>query len=379
VLHVLPADATLSCGGLEEWIDAGRGFEPLIAMREPSPRFTGYPRVEFPAPPERWDRLARLFLRRGMQGNGWPALLEAHGVAVVHLHDLAGTEDLIAAARFLEVPVVVSWPRGADPEGFRFEGVDRVLVPSPAVGERLQAAGYESARIRVAPIPLKPLPTRAYKIQRGEPVRWVTATTLGDEAGWRLTLEAFAKYRVEQPGASLKVLTASALPEAFEGLVRSLGLEDAVEAVTAMSVEAARIVLRAAHVGVFPVLPASAADRGLDGPAWMAASAGLPLVLGREAGVDGFFDHQGALLAEPTAEALAKRMVILACRPYIWEPLGRQARLDALSRLNFDRARQIPLEVYRSLLAAQVEDMPQTPTRRSLLSRVPLPRGTSGR
>lgn len=354
VLHVLPADATLSLAGLEEWIDAGRGFEPLVAMRAPAARFAAYPALAFPEAPERWDRVLRVLLREPGRANGWLPQLEARAVAVVHLHDLEATDELVRAAHLLGVPVVVSWPRGADPAGYAWHRIEQVLVSSPGVGDRLQAAGCPQALIRVAPPPLRPLPARTYKLQRGEPVRWVTAATLADPAGWRLALEAFAVCRAEQPECRLTVVTASAL-EGFDTAVAARGLSEAVDAILATGEEAARLVMRAAHAGVFPVLPSGAADVGLDAPAWMAAALGLPLVLGREAGVDGFFDHQQALLAEPTAEALGKRMAFLACRPYIWEGLGQAARIEALGRFSHERAAQIPLEVYRALLSREAE------------------------
>lgn len=350
VLHVLPADATLSCVGLEEWIDAGRGFEPWVAMRAPSVRYAGYPAIAFPTLPERWDRVMRVVLRQPGRANGWIEPLTSQGVAIVHIHDLEAEDldELVAAAQVLDLPVVVSWPRGTDHTDFAWHRIDQVLVPSPGVGDRLQAVGCPAALLRVAPPSLKPLPARAYKVQRGEPVRWVTAATLGDEAGWRLTLAAFAQSLAEQPGGRLTVLMAADMP-AIKVEAAALGIADAVDAVLATSEEAARLMMRAAHVGVFPLL-ASGADVGLDGPAWMAAALGLPLVLGREAGMDQIYDHQQALLAEPTVEALGKRMAFLACRPYIWEGLGLAARQEALGRFHHERAAQIPLDVYRGLL-----------------------------
>lgn len=354
VLHALPADASLSCPGLEDWIDLGRGFMPILSMAGTSERWRLYPRLDPPATPGPWLKLKRLAMRRPCLGNGWVELLTRERVGVVHLHDMTHGEELVRAARHLGLPVVISWPRGADPD-FPYWDADRILAPTAAVADRLAAAGCPPRMIRLAPPPLAALRPRRYPAPaKGQGVRWVSAIQAHDRGSLVALVEAFAALSEARPEDTLRLLTAGTIQAEAERRLFERGLARRAAAEAVGSADALRGALMEADAAVFPLVPAEPeSDCGLTWPAWLAASAGLPLVLGREGATDGFGDHQQALLAEATGEALGKRMQFLAMRPYIWEQLGREAQRMVEGQLAYERACEIPLEVYRQLLGAE--------------------------
>ncbi|MDB5101213.1 MAG: hypothetical protein JWM80_5634, partial [Cyanobacteria bacterium RYN_339] len=109
VLHVIPADATLAGFGLEAWIDAGRGFLPLVAATGTGSGelWDAYP-LERVAPMR--PGLAWLAAKLRREADPWTALMIERQVGLVHLHDWSVAQEVTAAAQGLDLPVVATWP-----------------------------------------------------------------------------------------------------------------------------------------------------------------------------------------------------------------------------------------------------------------------------
>lgn len=351
VLHVLPADATLSCPGLEGWLGAGAGFTPLVVAPEPG-ALPGHAVLPLPQAAGPWFKpLARLLPR---EASPWVGFLREHRVAVIHLHDVGHLAELRAAADREGIPLVLSWPRGTGPD-VPFQKADRLLVGSLAQRDRLIEAGCPEPLLAVAPMPVArtALPTRRAPA-KGQPVRWISAALAVETQSLSLSLEAFLIYRgVSEAPATLTVLTTPYLAAEAAGLIAELGLAEVVSCQVAGNAEAMRQAFQAAHLGLFPLEPADPdLDVGLTGPAWLAASTGLPLVLGPEGETDGFRDGQEAMVAELDPGSFARKMHFLAQRPFAWPNLGQQAALYATGAVDYQQACQVPYQVYKELLRA---------------------------
>lgn len=333
VLHLAPPDAALACYGLEDWIDTSAAFPPLVRDRAPAPGPEAGP----------WRQLLRRLSRRPPV-DALANWLAEHDVSVVHLHALEGAEALCAAANARNVPVVVSWPRGA--AGGNFDAYARVLAPSPLAADRLLAAGCASERLRIAPPPLVATTSRPYPARATAPMRWVTAGAHAERASLLMALEAFAGLESD---ARLTLLLPPSLEPALREAIATRGLGARVELVPTENTTTLRMAFADAHFGLFPALP-EALDTGVPWSIWLAAASGLPCVLGASAAGDGFLHQQHALLAAPNAPTIAAQMAFLSARPYIWPLLGTAAAASAGDRLAYDRACKIPFEVYRQVL-----------------------------
>jgi hypothetical protein len=285
------------------------------------------------------------------EANPWVTFFKEHAVDVVHLHDTEYLEEACEAADRLELPVVLSWPRGGTGD-VPFERLDRVMVTSLAQRDRLVEAGCPEALLTVAPVPVArhPLPIRRSPA-KGQPLRWLSAALAVETQSLALVLEAFLAYQeVAEAPATLRVLTTPHLAAEAEGLIEELGLSavaccDPVGSLTEM-----RRAFEEAHLGVFPLEPAEQdLDVGLTWPAWVAAATGLPLVLGPEGATDGFRDGQEAMIAELDPGAIARKMHFLAQRPFAWPNLGQQAARFATGAVDFQQACQVPYQVYKGL------------------------------
>lgn len=113
VLHVLPADAALNCPGLEDWLSAGAGFDPVLVADDARP-LGGRPVLSVPQPATPWFKPLARFLPG--EASPWVGFLRRHEVSLIHLHDVARLAELSQAADRLDLPVVLTWPRGAGPD-----------------------------------------------------------------------------------------------------------------------------------------------------------------------------------------------------------------------------------------------------------------------
>lgn len=351
VLHVLPADAPLSCPGLEDWLSAGAGFTPLFAADE-TDFFAGRPVLPLPVGRAPWTRFKPLSRLLPGEANPWVGFLRDRRVDLVHLHDLTHLDALAQATDRLELPLVLSWPRGGSPDA-PLDRVDRVLVPTLAQRDRLMTVGCPANRLVVAPVPVAPQPPAARRAPlKGQPLRWISAALEAETQSLALVLEAFLAYRAaaDHP-ATLRVLTTAHLADEAEGLIAELGLTEVVECGEVTRAATMRQAFLDAHLGVFPLEPAEPdVDAGLTWPAWVAAATGLPLVLGPEGATDGFRDGQEALVADLEPGAIARKMHFLAQRPFAWPNLGQQAAQYAATAADFHQACQVPYQVYKDLL-----------------------------
>lgn len=342
VLHILPPDAALTCAGLEEWVDVGPGFVPRAAWTAPAGRWAMLAVSALPPATSREPTWRRLWVPA--DAGPWKAALA--GFDVIHLHDAALAADAARGAKANATPLVASWPAGVawDPAA---AAADAILVPSPAEGARLAAAGAPAARLRVAPPPLVAMDA-AVGTAPSATARWVAAAEAHDPRGLERLLRAWAIFAAEHPAAPpLRLLAGGALPDPGPRLLIELGLADRVEVAAVLGAGDARAAIASADLGVF-------AGAGMGWAARVAASAGLPLVLGRVAGeAEGWRDQEDALLAEADPAALAKRMAFLGARPHLWPKLRAASARIAGTWLGADRARGIPPEVYRGLLAGR--------------------------
>lgn len=358
VLHVIPPDATLSAYGLEAWLDAGRGFLPVVAALGPTAwaergdRWDLFPVHPLPRPRSGVSRLAAR-LRPGQ--DPWLRFLMDHQVSLVHLHDDLPAADFLRAARQLDVPVVASAP-GLGDSALPFERMAHVLAPSPARADWVRERTRGRVPVRVAPPPIAP-PEGPARRMRGEPkpLRWVTSISDAERGSLGLVVRAFARYAADSAEpATLTVLLAGPWVAEARAIIDAYAPGADISVLLLGDAAGLRAALAAAHAAVFPLADAQPSrGEGLTWPAWVAAGLGLPLVLGRgPAELDGLRDHQGALLTDPEEGAMASRMQFLATRPYVWPTLGQTARQLSTGRLAYDRACEIPFEVYRQVLRA---------------------------
>jgi hypothetical protein len=344
VLHVVAPDATLSGFGLEAWIDAGRGFLPVVASADPHlTRWDTFPVRTLPRATRGVGRLA-VHLRPG--ADAWARWLLEQGIGLVHLHDLGPAEDLLRAADRLDLPVVASWPEDG-PARFPFERLDHVLAPSPLRADRVRALAGGRVPVRVAPPPVLPPdnPRRALATRapgpEGVPLRWVTTVADAERARLSLVVRAFGRHAATSGPTELMVVLGGCWLEEARLIVDAYAPGAPIKVVHVGDAAGLRAALAGAHLGVFP--------QGDSWGVWSAAAQGLPMVLGRaEAACEGFEDLRHAVLADE--DALAARMAFLASRPYMWPALAEGAMRLAVGRLAFERACQIPFEVYREVL-----------------------------
>lgn len=351
VLHVLPADATLSCPGLEDWLTAGAGVGAVLMSDDPA-AWPGREVLDPPPTAAPWARIKPLAALMPREAHPWVGFFQQHRIGMVHLHDTTYLADACAAAERLDLPVVLSWPRGGSPE-VPFERLSRVLVTSLAQRDRLIAVGCPEDLLAVAPVPVArhAVPMRRQPA-KGQPLRWVSAALAVETQSLALVLEAFMIFQqVGEVPSTLRVLTTAHLAAEAEGLIEELGLSavaccDPVESHADM-----RQAFAEAHLGVFPLEPAEPdLDAGLTWPAWVAASTALPLVLGPEGATDGFRDGQEAVIAELDPGAIARKMHFLSQRPFAWPNLGQQAARYATGAVDFQQACQVPYQVYKELV-----------------------------
>lgn len=349
VLHVIPPDATLSGFGLEAWIDAGRGFLPVVSSTDPQlARWDAFPVRALPRPT--WG-VGRLAARLRPGADVWGRWLLEQRVGLVHLHDLGPAEDLLRAAERLDLPVVATWPEDG-PSRFPFERLDHVLAPSPARADQVRALAGHRVTVRVAPPPMRPPDNfRRTVVARmpgpeGTPLRWVTTVSDAERPRLSLAVQAFGRYAAEAGGpVELVVVLASGwLPEA-RAIVEAYAPGAPIQVIQVGDAAGLRAAMAGAHLGLFP--------QGDSWGAWTGAAQGLPMVLGRAgAEREGLVDLQHAVLAD--LDALAARMTFLASRPYMWPNLAEGAMRASLGRLAYDRACEIPFEVYREVLRSHV-------------------------
>ncbi|MDB5099161.1 MAG: hypothetical protein JWM80_3582, partial [Cyanobacteria bacterium RYN_339] len=234
--------------------------------------------------------------------------------------------------------------------------------PTPARADHARSQLRSALAVRVAPPPIAPPDERgrakALRSIRaeGRGLRWVTAVTDFEREQLGLAVRAFGRYaQAATDVPELVVLVAGPWVEEAQAIATAYAPGAHLTVLPLSGAAALRTALASAQAAFFPLAAAEPRrGEGLTWAAWTAASLGLPMVLGRApATVDGLLDHQHALLAEPNEEALAARMQFLAARPYIWPTLGETALGLVTGRLAFDRACDIPFEVYRQVLRAR--------------------------
>lgn len=237
---------------------------------------------------------------------------------------------------------------------------DRVVAPSYATGVEL-AQDYGARGVAVIPNGIAPLPAGEPpaeplgpigSIQRppGGPVV-LYAGRLRTRKGVAVLLEAFARLRGEQPGATLVLAGDGEQRSALETQARALGLGDAVRFAGAQPRGAMAGWYAAADVFCLPSL-----YEGFPLAILEAMAAGLPVVATAVAGIPEAVEDgvTGRLVPPEDAAALARALAELAADP------TAARRMGAAGRRRVEEEFAIP-----RIAAAYLELWENSPERRS--------------
>ena len=225
---------------------------------------------------------------------------------------------------------------------------DRVVAPSRATAMEL-AEDYGARDVAVIPNGIAPLAgaRRAVREAAEGPVV-LYAGRLRTRKGVAVLLEAFARLRVEHPGAALVLVGDGEQRPALEAQARRLGIEDAVRFAGARPRDAMAAEYAAADVFCLPSL-----YEGFPLAILEAMSAGLPVVATAVAGIpEAVVDGATGLLVPPEdAEALARALTALAADPEGARRMGEAGRRRVAAELTIPRIAAAYLELWSILLA----------------------------
>jgi glycosyltransferase involved in cell wall biosynthesis len=194
----------------------------------------------------------------------------------------------------------------------------RYIAISKAVRDSLLRLGVDPADVALVPSGVDVEHLAAARAAREDRWglrarnRWVVGTVgeLSREKNHVLLLEAFARFRTQQPDAHLVLVGDGALRAALERRARTLGLEDAVTF-------AGRLADPAPVIGSFDVFALTSDVEGLGTSLLDAMSAGVPVVTTAAGGVLDVARHGDSALVVPPRDvpALAGALQLIRDKP----------------------------------------------------------------
>ena len=276
--------------------------------------------------------------RAGLEAAIARHLIESRVDVVLAQYGLSGVEMLGPCAS-ADVPLVVHFHgfdayRGDILESFAagyrelFRVAAALIVPSEHMAAHLGELGARRDRLRVIPYGIDPAVFAGADPATSEPT-FVAVGRLVPKKDPLKTLRAFGLVHDRVPGARLVLIGDGPLRAACETLIRSAGLEDAVELRGELAhAEVARAMGEARAFVQHSVRAEDGDGEGTPVAVLEASSAGLPVIATRHHGIpevvaDG---EGGCLVAEGDVEGMARAMIRLARDPQEAARLGRGAR-----------------------------------------------------
>lgn len=337
---------------IAEQLKALRRYRPLVVAVD-VPDSMGLP-------PEAVRSLADLgALSRALQrlrhrlGGGWPyleAVVGREGCALIHAQ--SGEEGVWGArikAR-AHLPLVTTLRggdvrlarrRSAGPYRRLFAAGDLFLVSSQALRKQVVELGCPDERLRVLPlgVDVERIPFRERRLAQGESVNVLAVGRMVERRGLPYALRAFATVHRYNPRTAMTVIGDGPGRPAIEALLRELGLHD-VRLLGAQPHDVVLAEIERAHIFIMPSITAADGDcEGIPVSLLEAQASGLPVIGTWHGGIpevvqDG---HNGYLVSQRNAHALAERLRHLIEHPELWGPFGRAGRAVVEERFHLGR------------------------------------------
>ncbi|HLE83762.1 MAG TPA: glycosyltransferase family 4 protein [Thermoanaerobaculia bacterium] len=227
---------------------------------------------------------------------------------------------------------------------------DRVVAPSRATAREL-AEDYGARDVAVIPNGIAPLAgiRRSRSEPAGGPVV-LYAGRLRTRKAVAVLLEAFARLRVERPGAVLVLVGDGEQRPALQAQASRLGIEDAVRLPGAQPRDAMSAFYGAADLFCLPSL-----YEGFPLAILEAMAAGLPVVATAVAGVPEAVEHgvTGLLVPHEDAAALFRALAELAADPGRARGMGDAGRRRVETAFSIPRIAAAYLELWSTLLEVE--------------------------
>lgn len=295
-------------------------------------------------------------------------ILHRERVALVHAHFGPGGLDMLPLARFLGIPLLVTF-HGFDAsrllrdprycrslrELFRYADV---ITVSALMRDRLVRYGADPSRTRVhyigAPVEDFSFERRrslSEKVRAGEMVRFLQVSNFVEKKGHAYTIEAFAEVALRHPNCRLTLAGDGPLREAIEQRARELGVSDRVS--LPGKVWKQQVIALMAEADVFlhhSVTDATGDEEGIPTVIMEAMATGLPVVSTLHAGIPELIEDgvTGLLVAERDVAAYGRAMERLLVEG--GEKMGELAAAAVRERFDLSMQNRALLRIYEEIV-----------------------------
>ena len=274
--------------------------------------------------------------------------------------------ELLPVLRCVPIPFVVSF-HGAD-AGVHvddgeirklrevFQRAVKVMARSEALLDDLKQLGcpvHKLCLLRTG-IPLDGWEWKRRTMPSDGAWQVIQACRMVEKKGLHTTLKAFAQVRLRFPNAKLVLAGDGPLQSELQGLVKKMGLQEAVRFPGFLSQDELRNCMEQSHLFVHPSQTAADGNReGVPNSMLEAMACGLPVVATRHGGIPEAVEHgvTGRLADEKNATAIANLMEEYFKHPERLADEGEAARLSI--EAEFSQKSQVAQAVtlYREILA----------------------------
>lgn len=259
---------------------------------------------------------------------------------VLHAHFGPVANAFRFARELFQAPLVVSFhgydfctvPRkeGRDVYQKMWPVADMVLSNSNYTREQLLALGCPSSKLQLLPVGLDPreFEFRERTLRAGETVRFLTVARLVEIKGHEDALRAFARFRATHPNAHYDLVGDGPLRAKLTGLIRELGLGEAVTLHGSRSELEVKEFFAQAHVFLLTSVNVNGDEEGQGLVLQEAQACGLPVIATRHGAFpEGIAPANASwTVPERNVEALATKMCEIVAAQAAWPTMGRTGR-----------------------------------------------------
>ena len=241
-----------------------------------------------------------------------------------------------------------------------FSEGDLFTVNTKFTASQIMALGCDQEKIVILPVGLRleRFKFKERKISIGEKVKLLTVARLVEEKGHAYAIRAIARLIKKNDNIAYIIAGDGPLRKELQLLSKETGVEDYVEFLGNVDEgEAARLYAEA-HLFILPSVTSCKGNREAQGLVLQEAQAsGLPVISTLLGGIpDGIYNgHEGFLVPEKNADALAERIEYLLEHPTIWPEIGRQGRMFVEKKYDINTLNQKLIGIYEALLAKQAD------------------------
>jgi len=248
------------------------------------------------------------------------------------------------------------------------QAVPLVLARSRSLVAELERWGCprEKLRLNRTGIPLGDFPFQQRPMPADGSWRFVQACRLVAKKGLGTALQAFAKFQALHPKAKFRIAGDGPMKAELEGLIRELGLGEAVELRGFLSQAALAALFADSHIFVHPSeMPPDQNQEGVPNSMLEAMATGLPVLATTHGGIPEAVTHErtGLLVPERDDAALCAAMLQMTAQTDLLYILGQAAARAvreefeqgrAIERLEgfYDEARELAKSEIRSTKSA---------------------------